>query len=213
MARRLLAEVPELRRLRLSTLDPAAIDNDLLQLFAEEPRLMPHLHLSLQALDDVILKRMKRRHSATQARQVVAKAQALRPDAVFGADLIAGFPTESEMMFANTLAAVGELGLAYLHVFPYSPRAGTPAARMPQVEPGVRKARARKLRAAGNKGLARFLDSRKGTTAEVLVERGRSGLSQHYAPVDLEFGADAGAIVAARITAVREGRLIGCRAA
>ena len=213
MARRLLAEVPELQRLRLSTLDPAAIDDDLLELFAEEPRLMPHLHLSLQAMDDVILKRMKRRHSAAQARQVVAKARALRPDAVFGADLIAGFPTETEAMFANTLAAVGELGFAYLHVFPYSPRAGTPAVRMPEVAPGVRKARARTLRAAGDKGLARFLDSRKGTTAEVLVERGRSGLSQHYAPVDLDFAADAGAIVAARVTAVREGRLIGSRAA
>lgn len=213
MARRLLAEVPELRRLRLSTLDPAAIDDDLLELFAEEPRLMPHLHLSLQAMDDVILKRMKRRHSAAGARAVVAKARALRPDAVFGADLIAGFPTETETMFANTLAAVGNLGLAYLHVFPYSPRHGTPAARMPQVAPSVRKARARKLRAAGDRELARFLDSRKGTTAEVLVERGRSGFSQHYAPVDLNFAADAGAIVAARVTAVREGRLIGSRAA
>ncbi|MBI2586110.1 MAG: tRNA (N(6)-L-threonylcarbamoyladenosine(37)-C(2))-methylthiotransferase MtaB [Rhodospirillales bacterium] len=213
MTGRLLAEVPELRRLRLSTLDPAAIDDDLLELFAEEPRLMPHLHLSLQAMDDMILKRMKRRHSAAQARQVVAKARALRPDAVFGADLIAGFPTETEAMFANTLAAIGELGLAYLHVFPYSPRAGTPAARMPQIAPGVRKARAAKLRGAGDKGLARFLDSRKGTTAEVLVERGRSGLSQHYAPVELDFGAEVGAIVAARVTAVRGGRLIGSRAA
>jgi len=213
MARRLLAEVPELCRLRLSSLDPAAIDDDLFQLFAEEPRLMPHLHLSLQAMDDVILKRMKRRHSAAQASAVVARARASRPDAAFGADLIAGFPTESEAMFANTLAAVGDLGLAYLHVFPYSPRAGTPAARMPQVEPGVRKARARKLRAVGDEGLRSFLESRTGTTADVLVERGRSGLSEHYAPVELDFAADAGEIVAARLTAVRHGRLIGSRAA
>jgi len=213
LARRLLAEVPELPRLRLSTLDPAAIDDDLLALFAEEPRLMPHLHLSLQAMDDVILKRMKRRHSAAETRAVVGRARAMRPDAVFGADLIAGFPTESDAMFEGTLAAVGELGLAYLHVFPYSPRAGTPAARMPQVPPAVAKARAARLRAAGAAGLARFLESRRGATAEVLVERNHSGLSEHYAPVDLDFTAAAGAIVAARITAIREGRLLGSRAA
>ncbi len=213
MAGRLLVEVPELKRLRLSSLDPAAIDDDLFQLFAEEPRLMPHLHLSLQAMDDVILKRMKRRHSVAQASAVVARARALRPDAAFGADLIAGFPTESEVMFENTLTAVGKLGLAYLHVFPYSPRAGTPAARMPEVAPGVRKARAAKLRAEGDEGLRRFLLSRTGTTADVLVERGQSGLSEHYAPVELDFAAKAGEIVAARVTAVREGRLIGSRAA
>jgi threonylcarbamoyladenosine tRNA methylthiotransferase MtaB len=209
MARRLLAEVPELRRLRLSTLDPAAIDDDLFDLFAEEPRLMPHLHLSLQAMDDVILKRMKRRHSAAQARQTVARARSVRPDVVFGADLIAGFPTETQAMAENSLAAVGDLGLAYLHVFPYSPRTGTPAARMPQHDPGIGKARAAKLRAEGERGLRRFLASRIDTTAEVLVERNRSGFSEHYAAVDLDFAVAASTIVEARITAVRDGRLIG----
>ncbi len=213
MARRLLGEVPELRRLRLSSLDPAAIDEDLFRLLADEPRLMPHLHLSLQAMDDMVLKRMKRRHSAAEARAVVARARALRPDAAFGADLIAGFPTETDAMFENTLAAVGELGLAHLHVFPYSPRAGTPAARMPQVPASVAKARARRLRAAGDREMRRFLNGRVGAAAEVLVERDNRGLSEHYAPVELDFAAPPGSVVAARVTAVRESRLVGSRAA
>jgi len=167
----------------------------------------------LQAMDDVILKRMKRRHSAAGARAVVARARRLRPDAAFGADLIAGFPTETDAMFANTLAAVQDLGLAHLHVFPYSPRVGTPAARMPQVPSPARKARAAKLRAAGERGLARFLAAQVGATARVLVERGNAGLSEHYAPVALDFAARPGAVVAARVAAVRDGRLIGSRAA
>ena len=134
----ILASVPELPRLRLSTLDPAAIDERLFRVLAEEPRLMPHLHLSLQAMDDLVLKRMKRRHSRADALAIAARARAARPDVVFGADLIAGFPTESEAMFLNTLNAVEEMGLTYLHVFPYSPRPDTPAARMPQVpRPGA----------------------------------------------------------------------------
>ena len=210
---RLLAEAPDLERLRLSTLDPAAIDDELLRLFAEHPRLMPHLHLSLQAMDDMVLKRMKRRHSRADAFAVVARARAARPDAVFGADLIAGFPTETDAMFENTLAAVAELGLAYLHVFPYSPRPGTPAANMPEVPLNLRKARAARLRACGDEGLKRFLAGRTGTTAQVLVEKNRRGLSQHFAPVKLDFDAEPGVIVEARVTAAEDGFLLASRAA
>jgi len=213
----LLAAVPDLARLRLSTLDPAVVGDDLIDLFAGEQRLMPHLHLSLQAMDDVVLKRMKRRHSRDDAFDVAARIRAVRPDTVFGADLIAGFPTETETMFDNTLAAVGELDLAFLHVFPYSPRPGTPAARMPQVDPGIRKDRAGRLRLAGDKGLKRFLQSRTGTTAQVLVEKddhGQSrGLSQHYASVRLDFAAPIGAIVDARITAAGDDYLLASKAA
>ena len=213
MIGQVLAQVPELNRLRFSTLDPAAIGDDLLKLFAEDERLMPHLHLSLQAMDDMVLKRMKRRHLSADAFDVVDRARKARPDAVFGADLIAGFPTETEAMFENTFAAVADLGLAHLHVFPYSPRPGTPAADMPRVAESVRKDRARRLRLAGDAGLKRFLESRAGTTAQVLVEKDRRGLSQHYASVKLDFDARPGAIVDARVTAVGDGYLIGSRAA
>ena len=213
LARKILAEAPDLQRLRLSTLDPAAIDDDLYRLFAEEERLMPHLHMSLQAMDDTILKRMKRRHTAAQAMAAVARARRARPDAAFGADLIAGFPTETEEMFANTLTALGDLGLAFVHVFPYSPRPGTPAARMPQVPPATRKARAARLRAEGRKGLQRFLATQKGATARVLVERPRRGLSQHYASVRLGFDAQPGAIVEARVTGLGDGYLVAGQAA
>ncbi len=207
----LLKDVPELKRLRLSTLDPAAIGDDLLALFAAEERLMPHLHLSLQAMDDVILKRMKRRHLRADVFDVVERARQARPDAVFGADLIAGFPTETDAMFESTLGAVNGLGLAYLHVFPYSPRPGTPAARMPQVPRRTRKSRAGRLRAEGEKGLRRFLESRTGTTAQVLVENKGHGLSQHYASVRLEFDAPTGAIVDARVIGVGDGCLVGAK--
>ena len=212
-ARRLLAAVPDLDRLRLSSLDPAAVDDDLIRLLGEEPRLMPHLHLSLQAGDDIILKRMKRRHLLADAARLCARARSARPDVVFGADLIAGFPTETEAMFANTLAAIDGLGLTYLHVFPYSPRAGTAAARMPQVAPAVRRKRATRLRAAGEAALGRYLLNRVGTRAEVLVEDDGAGRSRHYAPVRLSFGAPSGAIVAARVAAVDGGHLIGDRPA
>ena len=207
----LLKDVPELKRLRLSTLDPAAISDDLLALFAAEERLMPHLHLSLQAMDDVILKRMKRRHASADVFDVVERARRARPDAVFGADLIAGFPTETDAMFENPLAAVGGLGLAYLHVFPYSPRPGTPAARMPQVAKRTRKSRAGLLRAEGEKELGRFLESRRGTTAQVLVEKSCNGLSQHFAHVRLAFDAPPGAIVDARVIGVGDGYLVGAK--
>ncbi|MDH3235340.1 MAG: tRNA (N(6)-L-threonylcarbamoyladenosine(37)-C(2))-methylthiotransferase MtaB [Alphaproteobacteria bacterium] len=201
LVRRLLAAVPELPRLRLSSIDPAVVDGDLLRAVAEEERLMPHLHLSLQAGDDLILKRMKRRHSRAQALALTERLRALRPDIAFGADLIAGFPTESESAFANTLALVEDCGLAFLHVFPYSERPGTPAARMPQLPKPVRKARAKALRAAGEAAQARFLDSRIGKTEAVLVEAGSSSRTAHYAPIRLTGAHPRSTIVEATVTA------------
>ena len=202
-----LAAVPELPRLRLSSLDPAAIDERLFRVMADEPRLMPHLHLSLQAMDDLLLKRMKRRHDRAGALAATARARAARPDVVFGADLIAGFPTESEAMFANTLAAIEELGLTYLHVFPYSPRPGTPAARMPQVPGPVRRERAARLRAAGVGARARYFAGRVGTIAEVLVEKAHTGRCPWYAPVALDFAVEPGTLVRVRIHAADDERL------
>jgi threonylcarbamoyladenosine tRNA methylthiotransferase MtaB len=170
---------------------------------------MPHLHLSLQAGDDLILKRMKRRHRRAQAVALTERLRALRHDIAFGADLIAGFPTESEAAFANTLALIEESGLTHLHVFPYSERPGTPAARMPQVPKPVRKARAKALRAAGEAALGRFLDSRIGATESVLVEAGGSGRTAHYAPIRLDGGHQRGAIVEAHVTARDGDHLIG----
>ncbi len=183
MVRRLLAAVPELKRLRLSSLDPAEIDPELWRLLAEEKRLMPHLHLSLQAGDDLILKRMKRRHSRTDAIATAQHARALRPEVALGADLIAGFPTESEDMFRHSLDLISECGLAFVHVFPYSPRPGTPAARMPQLPAAVVKERAAKLRAAGEVALAAELSSRIGCETEVLIERHSMGRAAFYAAV------------------------------
>ena len=195
MTRRLLQAVPGLGRLRLSSLDPAAVDGDLIDLLGTEPRLMPHIHLSLQAADDMVLKRMKRRHTRAAVGDLCRELRRARPDVVFGADLIAGFPTESAAMFENTLSAVDELGLTYLHVFPYSPRPGTPAERMPQVPGGVRKERAARLRAAGESALDRFLKSRVGQRAPVLVEGEGKGRCPHYAPVKFNFDAIPGSIV------------------
>jgi threonylcarbamoyladenosine tRNA methylthiotransferase MtaB len=212
MARRLLAAVPELPRLRLSSVDAVELDGDLLRLIAEEPRLMPHLHLSLQSGDDLILKRMKRRHARADAVALCAEVRRLRPDVVFGADLIAGFPTETEAMFENTVSLVADCGLTYLHVFPYSPRPGTPAARMPQVPGPLRKARAARLRATGEAALRSFLESRVGTAARVLVEKPGFGRSEHYAPVETAAGAP-GEILPLRITGAARGRLQGRLAA
>jgi threonylcarbamoyladenosine tRNA methylthiotransferase MtaB len=212
-ARRLLALVPAIKRLRLSSLDPVEVDPALLALIADEPRLMPHLHLSLQAGDDLLLKRMKRRHSRRDAIDLCARVRQLRPDVTFGADLIAGFPTEDQAMFENSLALVEDCGLTWLHVFPYSARRGTPAARMPQVPGTLRKERARQLRAVGARAAARWLTSRVGTMAEVLIEETHRGRSEHYAPVELDRAATPGTIVAARIEAADEGRLIGRAAA
>ncbi len=206
MVRRLLAQVPELKRLRLSSLDAVELDDDLLRLLAEEPRLMPHLHLSLQAGDDTILKRMKRRHSRAQAMDLCAKVRSFRPDVVFGADLIAGFPTETPEMFERTAALIEDCGLTYLHVFPYSPRPGTPAARMPQVPLAERKARAKVLRDLGDKALARFLAAQVGTKAQVLIEQPGQGRCERFAPVALDHGAP-GEIVPAIIARARLDRL------
>ena len=206
LARRLLALVPELKRLRLSSLDPAVEDEALIALLAEEPRLMPHLHLSLQSGDDLILKRMKRRHSRAGALGYVARLRAARPDLVLGADLIAGFPTEDDNAFGNTCRLVDEAGLSLLHVFPYSPRPGTPAARMPSIPKEIRKLRAAALRELGAAALARTLESRVGTTATVLVESNTLGYTQHFLPVAVA-GAREGDLVELRLTGVKDGRL------
>lgn len=202
LVRQILKDIPELPRLRLSSLDPAAIDDALFEALGDDPRLMPHWHLSLQAADDLVLKRMKRRHSRAMVHQVVERARTARPDMVFGADLIAGFPTETDQMFANTLSAVGEFGLTYLHVFPYSPRPGTPAARMPQVAKTIREARARQLREAGARAHDRFVHSRIGSTTDILVETERLGRCPYYTAVRLPSPATAGTIVRVRITGV-----------
>jgi threonylcarbamoyladenosine tRNA methylthiotransferase MtaB len=205
LARRLLALVPELERLRLSSLDPVEIDTDLWRLIADEERLMPHLHLSLQAGSDLVLKRMKRRHLTEDAARVVEKARALRPGIGFGADLIAGFPTEDDALFDETLAFVRDQALPYLHVFPYSERPGTPAARMPAVPVPMRRERAARLRAAGAATSQSFHQAMLGQTLRVLLETPTSGHSEQFAPV--RFAVEAGPVgqvVAARAVAVDE---------
>ena len=208
LARRLLAAVPELERLRLTSLDPAEMDDDIWSLLAEEPRLMPHLHLSLQAGDDLILKRMKRRHLRADAIRVAERARILRPAIALGADFIAGFPTEDDAAFENTLALVDEAGLSFLHVFPYSGREGTPAARMPQVPVPVRKARAERLRAKGAAALDRHLQAQVGRTVRALVEQDGVARAEDYARVRLSGAAAPGTVVAARVTAAHAGELI-----
>ena len=209
MVRRLLAQVPELPRLRLSSLDAVEMDDDLWRLVAEEPRLMPHLHLSLQAGDDMILKRMKRRHLRDDAIRFCERARSLRPDMVFGADIIAGFPTETEAMFENSLRIVEECGLTWLHVFPYSARPGTPAAKMPQVPVAVRKERAARLRALGQRRVADHLASQVGRMAAVLVEKDMLGRTEGFAEVRLDRAVEPGRIVNARLTHVDGDRLAG----
>ncbi len=209
MARRLLAAVPELSRLRLSSLDPAEIDADLWRLLAEERRLMPHLHLSLQAGDDLILKRMKRRHSREEAIAVARRARALRPEVALGADLIAGFPTEDEDMFRRSLDLVAECGLAFVHVFPYSPRPRTPAARMPQLPDPVVKERAARLRAAGEAALAAELAARVGGETDVLIERPGLGRAAYYAAVGFAAPGAVGSVARMRITGASGRQLVG----
>jgi len=186
LVRRILAEVPELPRLRLSSLDAAEIDAELMACFATEPRLAPHLHLSLQSGDDLMLKRMKRRHSSDAALALIEAVRAARPDTAFGADVIAGFPTESEAAFENTLAFVDCARLAYLHVFPFSPRPQTPAARMPQTPREVVKARAARLRERGAAALARHLDGQVGQRVEGLVECAGRARAANYTEIAYE---------------------------
>lgn len=212
LARRLLTLVPALERLRLSSLDPAEMDDALWRLIAEESRLMPHIHLSLQAGDDLILKRMKRRHTRDQALAVARRARDLRPGIALGADLIAGFPTEDESMFARSLDFVAEAGLDYLHVFPFSARANTPAARMPLLPKALVRERAARLRAAGAVALERTLNARIGTNAQVLIEQPGFGRSEHYAPVTVACGAAPGTIVRTHLTGATTERLIGVAA-
>jgi threonylcarbamoyladenosine tRNA methylthiotransferase MtaB len=209
LVRHILRHVPELARLRLSSIDQVEADAHLMAAIADEPRLMPHLHLSMQSGDDMILKRMKRRHSRNDALRFCAEARRLRPDIVFGADLIAGFPTETEAMFANSMSLVDDCGLTFLHVFPFSPRKGTPAARMPQVAGPAVKERAARLRQRGEAGLAAHLAGQLDSHVELLVERERLGRTPGFAELELDRDAVPGALVAARVTGSTGKRLRG----
>jgi threonylcarbamoyladenosine tRNA methylthiotransferase MtaB len=183
LTKQILRHVPELKRLRISSIDSIEVDRDLLDVIADDERLMPHLHLSLQSGDDLILKRMKRRHSRADAIDFCARVRRLRPDIAFGADIIAGFPTETEAMFARSQQLVGECDLTFLHVFPYSPRPGTPAARMPQLRGEVIKERAKRLRATGEAALQRRLAAEVGSVRQVLIESASQGRTEHFVPV------------------------------
>jgi threonylcarbamoyladenosine tRNA methylthiotransferase MtaB len=199
LTKQILRHVPELKRLRISSVDSIEIDRDLLDVIADNERLMPHLHLSLQSGDDLILKRMKRRHSRADAIEFCAQVRRLRPDIALGADIIAGFPTETEEMFARSQDLVETCGLTFLHVFPYSKRPGTPAARMPQVAGDAIKERARRLRATGEAALQRRLVSELGHTRQVLIESATQGRTEHFVPVAIT-GETPGAVRALAIT-------------
>ena len=188
LVKQILKHVPELKRLRLSSIDSVEADRDLLDVIADDERLMPHLHLSLQAGDDLVLKRMKRRHSRNDAVSFCAQVRRLRPDVAFGADLIAGFPTETDASFERSLALVEDCDLTFLHVFPYSKRPGTPAAKMPQVEGREIRERAKRLRDAGEAALQRRLASEAGKTRHVLIESSTQGRTEHFLPVAITGG-------------------------
>lgn len=210
LVERILRHVPALNRLRLSSLDSIEIDDRLAELITCEPRIMPHLHLSFQAGNDLILKRMKRRHSRAQAIATVARIKAARPDIAIGADLIAGFPTEDEAMFADTLALIDDADIVHGHIFPYSPRAGTPAARMPQVDPATIRSRAERLRLAAARRKAAWLRDQIGTTQAILLERpGDHGHAGNFGEVRISSPAATGTIVSARITAATDTHLLG----
>ncbi len=213
LARRILKLVPELERLRLSSIDSIEADDDLMRLIAEEERLMPHLHLSLQAGDDMILKRMKRRHLRDDSIRFCEEARRLRPDIVFGADFIAGFPTETDEMFENTMRLVDECGLTWLHVFPFSPRPGTPAAKMPQVARETAKARADRLRAKGAARVLAHLEEGLGATKPVLMETPVLGRTHQFTPVRVKEEARAGEILPLRLAAHDGKSFEGLRAA
>ena len=186
LTKQILRHVPDLKRLRISSIDSIEVDRDLLDVIAEDERLMPHLHLSLQSGDDLILKRMKRRHSRADAVEFCAQVRRLRPDIAFGADIIAGFPTETEEMFARSQGLVEECDLTFLHVFPYSKRPNTPAARMPQVAGDLVKQRAKRLRTTGEAALQRRLSSEIGATRKVLIESATQGRTEHFLPVAID---------------------------
>lgn len=205
---RILKLVPDLPRLRLSSIDAAEIDPDLMRCLEKDARLMPYLHLSLQAGDDMILKRMKRRHLRSDALKLIADVRAVRPDTAFGADLIAGFPTETEEMFENTLRLVEEAQLSFLHVFPFSPRPGTPAARMPQLQRPVIKERAARLRTAGDAALLRHLERQVGRTITGLVERPGVARAEDFTEIAFTGEAAVGSIVPLRITGHDGGKAV-----
>jgi threonylcarbamoyladenosine tRNA methylthiotransferase MtaB len=185
LTKQILRHVPDLKRLRISSIDQVEVDRDLLDVIADDKRLMPHLHLSLQSGDDLILKRMKRRHSRGDAIAFCAQIRRLRPDIAVGADVIAGFPTETEEMFARSQELVEQCDLTFLHVFPYSKRPGTPAARMPQVAGDVIKSRAKRLRVVGEAALQRRLGQELGARRSVLIESPTQGRTEHFIPVDI----------------------------
>ncbi|MEL7171873.1 MAG: radical SAM protein, partial [Pseudomonadota bacterium] len=207
LVQRILRLVPDLPRLRISSIDSVEADAALVDAMASDSRLMPHLHLSLQAGDDLILKRMKRRHLRADAVAFCAEMRAKRPDIVFGADLIAGFPTETDAAFAQSLALIEDCGLTWLHVFPFSARQGTPAARMPQLPKALRAERAGLLRAAGQAAAARHLAGRVGDVEHVLMERPRLGRTPGFAEVAFETDQPVGEIIRAGIVGVVDGRL------
>jgi threonylcarbamoyladenosine tRNA methylthiotransferase MtaB len=207
LTKQILRHVPELKRLRISSIDSIEVDRDLLDVIADDERLMPHLHLSLQSGDDLILKRMKRRHSRNDAVEFCAQVRRLRPDIAFGADIIAGFPTETEDMFARSQGLVEECNLTFLHVFPYSPRPGTPAARMPQVNGNAIKHRAKRLRQTGEAALQKRLTSEIGATRQVLIESATQGRTEHFVPVAI-VGDVPGAVRAMKI-AGHDGERLG----
>ena len=200
LANRILKTVPELKRLRLSSIDSIEADPELMDVIAGEERVMPHIHLSLQSGDNMILKRMKRRHAREDSIAFCTELRARRPGIVFGADIIAGFPTETDEMFANSLKIIDDCGLTYLHVFPFSPRPGTPAERMPQLEKHLIKERAALLRQKGEQRLDQFLASEVGTTRQVLIETEAMGRTEHFAQVKFEARMAPGAIVTAQVT-------------
>ena len=203
----ILKSVPDLKRLRLSSIDSIEIDDEMVDVITGDTRLMPHLHLSLQSGDNMILKRMKRRHSREHTIEFCNDLRAKRPDMVFGADIIAGFPTETEEMFENSLNIIDECGLTFLHVFPYSARPGTPAAKMPSVEPSVIKQRAGLLRAKGQARLQSFLANEIGARRNVLVETPTSGRTEHFALAKFETAMMPGAVVQTRVQAATASHL------
>jgi len=210
LVERILTHVPELPRLRLSSLDSVEIDERLFALVTQEPRVMPHLHLSLQAGHDLILKRMKRRHSRAQSVALVERLKAARPELAIGADLIAGFPTEDDAMFADTLALIDDVDIVHAHIFPYSPRTGTPAARMPQVAPELRRERAARLRAAAAARRGRWLASLVGSEQAILVERpGTRGHAGNFADIHCTSPAEPGTLRRVAVTGATDTNLIG----
>ncbi len=209
LVRRILKLVPDLARLRISSIDSIEVDPALMQALAEEPRLMPHLHLSLQAGDDMILKRMKRRHLRDDVLRFCDKVRLLRPDMTFGADIIAGFPTETDAMFENSVKLVDECGLTWLHVFPYSARPGTPAARMPQIDGKKIKVRAARLRAIGDVQIAKHLANQVGSTHRVLMENPRMGRTEQFAEVEVRTDMPVGQVVPISITGATARTLSG----